>query len=98
MSSIKKIVAAFVCLCLITAMVLSFAFIADTTDHDCSGEDCEICRTIVSCVQTIRLIGAAYVICAAVVGFVFLLKSVKSASDTWFSAANPVLLGVKLTE
>ena len=54
---------------LAVVMLFSAVYLAVEADHDCSGEDCAICRQISICenlLKTLGLAGAAAVFAAAV--------------------------------
>ena len=46
MNARKRGCALLLCVGLILALFVSSAFLIHEADHDCSGEDCSICRTI----------------------------------------------------
>ena len=46
MNARKRGYALLLCVGLILALFVSSAFLIHEADHDCSGEDCPICRTI----------------------------------------------------
>ena len=54
MSKKSRFLAAVVASALIFAMLFSACFIVAEADHDCSGDDCQICRQISICVDSLK--------------------------------------------
>lgn len=59
MANRKHITALLLCIGLVFALAVSSAFIAHEAGHDCSGEDCPICRMVAVSVNLLRAIGLA---------------------------------------
>ena len=57
MTNRKRIAALLVCIALVFALAVSSAFIAHEAGHDCSGNDCPICRMIALNVDLLRTFG-----------------------------------------
>lgn len=49
-----RIISRIICFVLIFSIVLSAAYIIHFTDHQCNGNDCEICYHIHTCVQALK--------------------------------------------
>lgn len=49
-----RIVSVLLCIVMAFAIVLSAAYIIEFTDHECTGDDCEICYHITICEQTLK--------------------------------------------
>jgi hypothetical protein len=80
MTNVKRTGALVLCIVLVLTLAVSAAFIAYEADHDCSGEDCPVCQTIVINIRLLRSLGLALI---ALVSFFFLLfgQSVHSRRD-----------------
>ncbi len=61
----KRIGAFLLCAGMILTFLLSVAFIIHEADHDCSGEDCQVCRTISANINLLRLLGWAVLLLVA---------------------------------
>ena len=59
MTNRKRIAALLLCIGLVFALAVSSAYIAHEAGHDCSGEDCPICRVIAANADVLRLSGLA---------------------------------------
>ncbi len=68
MSHQKRIGAGLLCVIFVLAMLVSSAFIIHEAGHDCTGEDCPICQAIAMNGQLLRLIGAAILVLASLLG------------------------------
>lgn len=55
----KRISALLLCAGMILVLFFSFSFLIHEAGHDCSGEDCLICRTIAANIHLLRLLGWA---------------------------------------
>lgn len=49
-----RIISVVLCFVIVFSIVLSTAFIINFTNHECSGDDCEICYHIHTCEQTLK--------------------------------------------
>jgi hypothetical protein len=92
----NKVLAAFLCLCLVVVFVFSSVYLAEHAGHDCAGAHCEICYHLHSADNLLRQIGAA-VIAAAPLFIVLslLFRAVTPNADT-SAGTNLVALKVKL--
>ena len=59
MQRCKKHIAVFVCVCFLLASVLSVAFVISHSDHECIGEQCEICLQISHITNILKQLRAA---------------------------------------
>ncbi|MBR4710903.1 MAG: hypothetical protein IKP10_02650 [Clostridia bacterium] len=69
MANRKRLGALLICAALLLALIVSSAFIAHEAGHDCSGEDCLICRMIAVNANLPHTIGLAVIILAALIVF-----------------------------
>lgn len=60
----KKRIAFIVCICFVLASILSIAFVASHSGHECSGEQCEICLQISNITNTLKQLRAAVLLVA----------------------------------
>ena len=58
MNERRRIGAALLCALLALALLVSSAFMLHAADHDCTGEDCPVCRAIARAESLLRLLGA----------------------------------------
>ncbi len=79
MTKKNRLIALLLAVTVIFAVLFSALFIAQNADHNCIGDDCQICYAISVCENVLKTIGSALavVILAALVGvFRFFLPSV----------------------
>ena len=50
---LKRLSALLLCVIFVLSLIFSYVFIVKEADHDCSGEDCEICQLIDFCLDQI---------------------------------------------
>ena len=68
---------------LAVVMLSSAVYIAAEADHDCSGEDCAICRQISTCENLLRSLGFAGAAAAVTAAFTYTLcKAVLPCTET----------------
>ena len=68
---------------LTVVMLSSAVYIAVEADHDCSGEDCAICRQISACENLLRSLGLAGAAAAITAAFTYTLcKAVLPCTET----------------
>ena len=78
-------------------MLFSVAYIAEETDHDCTGVNCAVCHQINACENLLKSLGlAGFGIVAAAVG-AYTLCRVISACTELIRAFTLVSLKVKLS-
>ena len=61
MTNRKHIRALILCIGMVLVLAVSAAFIIHEADHDCSGEDCPVCRTIAVNINLLRTLGLAVI-------------------------------------
>ncbi|MCR5150783.1 MAG: hypothetical protein K6B52_06120 [Clostridiales bacterium] len=96
MSRLKKIAVIAIAVMVAFALISSVSFVAAESDHECTGENCEICCSITACINNIRTLTAAF---TATVTVAVLLSGICSSVTicTVFSGIkSPVLLKVRL--
>lgn len=49
-----RAISTMLCIVAVFSIVLSTAFIINFADHECTGDDCEICFHIYTCEQTLK--------------------------------------------
>ena len=79
----------------VLALVFSLAFMIAEADHDCTGEECQICRQLAVCVSVLRRMTVAVIIAAAVLLAVRAAVAFVSAAVSHVDC-TPVLFKVKL--
>jgi hypothetical protein len=60
----NKKIAVLLCLCFVAAFALSFVYIVEHADHDCTGEHCEICYYIHNAQNLLQQMGTALALAA----------------------------------
>ena len=68
----KRLTALLLCIGLVFALIASSAYIAHEADHDCAGEDCEICENIAqmeALLQSFALLGAVLLLLFTLLSF-----------------------------
>ena len=94
----RRITSMLLCVLLACTLVFSLAFIADEADHDCIGDDCDICRILTVCVSFISELAAAVLAYSAFTGRFRAVSKYFALKKIEMFRADPVRLGVKLTE
>ena len=98
MENAKKLFALALCALLVLSVLFSASFVSHEADHDCGGEDCQICAMINKCTE---LLGDALTSVAGAAIFGILVYSLcrvtggLGISSLFFT---PVRLKVKLTD
>ena len=77
MTERKRVGALLLCIGMILILSVSAAFILHEADHDCTGEDCPICRNIA---VRIRLLRTAALAVAALAAFGLLLAALTACA------------------
>ena len=80
MTNAKRTGALMLCIALAFVLAVSTAYIVHEADHDCSGEDCPICRMIVVNIKLLSSLGLA-VIALLVLLFQLSGQAVRSRRD-----------------
>ncbi len=81
---------------LVFSLLFSTVYIAVESDHDCSGEDCPICFSLVQCEEISRLFKFTVIL---LIPLIYLcVSSIEHINkpDNNFSAITPVSLKIQL--
>ncbi len=99
MTSQKRIGALILCIGMALVLAVSAAFIIHEADHDCSGEDCPVCRMIAVNINLLRTLGLAVI---AFLSLFFLIsgRSVYNRRSRYacFFSGTPVSWKVRLND
>ena len=99
MTSQKRIGALILCIGMALVLAVSAAFIIHEADHECSGEECPVCRMIAANINLLRTLGLAVI---AFLAFFFLTsgRSVRGRKDrhACFFSGTPVSWKVRLND
>lgn len=91
-----KWISGFLAFMLVFSLLFSIGYIAAESDHDCSGEDCPICISLVQCEEISRLYKFAVIL---IVPLIYLcVDSIGHINnpETRLTAVTPVSLKVQL--
>lgn len=93
----KRILSLSISLLLVLVLLFSVAFVIAEAEHDCSGEDCPVCRFLSIVENTLKKLSFAIAVAAA-----FLLAQAPAAGlsserGELLSKQDPVSLKVKLS-
>ena len=88
----KRIAAGILGFLMLFAVLFSVFYVSLEADHECCGEDCQICVTIRQCEDILRQTGSGVTVRAAV-ALVFILLLIKS-----FSIASNVPVETLVTD
>ena len=97
MKKTKRAAIVFACV-LFFAMLLSVLFIAHETDHECIGEDCQVCARLAACENSLKNISGAVTAAAAAAAVCFVFVRMLLCSPVLCAASSPVSLKVKLSD
>jgi len=95
MKTSKKL-AAFLSVLFVVALVVSFCFVIAESDHDCSGEDCHVCRAINAVATVFVKFSLAVIVVLSALSLVFSAATAVSARAENAIFSTPVSLRVKL--
>ena len=99
MTSQKRIGALSLCVGMALVLAVSAAFIIHEADHDCTGENCPVCRMIAVNINLLRTLGLSVI---AFLSLFFLMSrpSVHGWRDryTCFFSGTPVSWKVRLND
>ena len=82
---------------LAVAMLSSAVYIAVKADHDCSGDDCAICRQISICENLLKSLGLAGAAAAITAAFTYTMCKAILPCTEMISSLTLVSLKVKLS-
>ncbi len=92
----RKWISGIVAFMLVFSMLFSTVYIAVESGHDCSGEDCPICFSLVQCEEIFRLFRFTVIL---LIPFIYLcVSSIEHINkpDNFFIAITPVSLKIQL--
>ncbi len=92
----RRICAALTACAVILAVIVSVLCIAVESDHECTGDDCGICRMLALCENTVKVLTVALCACISAVLVKELFISGKSFKRISSFRISPIILGVKL--
>ena len=93
----KRVFAAILSLLVVFAVFFSAMFILAEADHDCSGEDCPVCRIIMLAEESLKKLSVIFCVIALAVSSLLSATAPRRAADASVSRFTPVLLKVKLS-
>ena len=94
----KRILTVLLIIAVCLAMLFSVCFLACSSHHDCTGEDCVICMQISLCESILRTLSQTAAAVSFVGAAVYLAVSVSSDAKDQTGAASLVVLRVKLSD
>ena len=97
MQAFKKLCALFVCLTLILSILFSISVLSHEADHDCIGEECQICAIIGKVSELLDGFGCNFAVFAVLAALSFSVARVFGEDSSPFVAETPVRLKVKLS-
>lgn len=96
MKKAVKIICIFICVIMCLGLVLSPVAVMGGHNHDCAGEDCHICQSIITLKQLIG--GGIIAFClAAVFSFIYNKNVMTAFKGIAFCNMTPIGRKVKLT-
>lgn len=93
----KRILTAVLATLVLVVMLSSSLFIIEHADHDCTGEDCQICQQIYLCTQTLKTLSLAGMAVVVFYALSALLSITIRQVETACVPHTPVSLKVKLS-
>ena len=93
----KRILTAVLATLVLVVMLSSSLFIIEHADHDCTGEDCQICQQIYLCTQTLKTLSLAGMAVVVFFALSALLHISIRQAETACVPHTPVSLKVKLS-
>ena len=97
MKKTKRAAIVFACV-LFFAMLLSVLLIAHETNHECIGEDCQVCARLAACENSLKNISGAVTASAVLAAVCFVFVRTLLCSPVLCAASSPVSLKVKLSD
>lgn len=92
----QRRLALFVCAVVILVTFLSFTYIIEENNHNCSGEDCPICAHIIQCEKNIRQIGSGFIVSLSIVAVSLLCVVSVSLCDSMISKESLISKKIRL--
>ena len=97
MTAKKRIAALILAFAMVFAMAFSVFFIAHNSEHNCSGEDCQICAQINLCINSLNNLVPKPEKAQACLAAVFMLVLVIGIAENSFIRKSLVDLNIKLS-
>ena len=92
-----KVFLAMISLLIVFVLLFSALFILAEADHDCSGEDCAVCRIIMIAEESLKKLSVIFCVIALAFSSLLTATAPRRAIAPCFSRFTPVLLKVKLS-
>lgn len=94
----KRLIAAVLALSVVVVMLFSFCFIIEEAEHDCDGDDCQICYQISVCKNALKPLAIGFVaFVLAIYLYLFIFEQIVVACESQ-SYNSLVSLKVKLSD
>ncbi|MCR5592228.1 MAG: hypothetical protein K6F79_00585 [Saccharofermentans sp.] len=91
-----KVIASLIAGVLLGVIMFSFFYVTIEADHDCAGEDCQICICIEKCSQILKYTGSGVVSNIAAVSLAAYLIERVFANELFVRQQTPVSAKVQL--
>ncbi len=91
-----RVSAGVMCALLLFVMLFSVFFTAAEVEHDCSGEDCEICLCLHHCESLLRQLRSGLILCLAFFAFAFAITGAAFCCARLVISDSPVAKKVRL--
>lgn len=98
MQNAKKRFSAVMAFIIALCFVLSVLFVVFEAEHDCSGDDCQICQTVNTCLHLLDNTTPKPDTAAAVMPVIYALVLVMGALSACLCSENLITLKVKLSD
>lgn len=95
MTNRRRVTALLLCIGLVFALAVSSAFIAHEAGHDCTGNDCPVCRMIMVHTDLLRMAGMALLMLLALF-FVLREQTVRRDRQRLCLSASGTLVSWKI--
>lgn len=95
-TKVKRIVTGIIAILMLSIVLLSAFFIAHEADHDCCGEDCQICSFLIVCENTLRHAGGGIAATAFIIFSFIILFVSKNPAIKFIRQETPVSIKVRL--
>ena len=98
MKKSNRLTSAALLLLVLFILFASFYFVLHESHHDCTGEDCPVCRLIFICRNTLKSFALALVLFASLLSSLRLFKTSLFAHEIRYTLSTPVSLKVRLLD
>lgn len=92
----KRLAAVLLSVMFVLSLIFSFVFITSEADHECSGENCEICQLIDLCLDLIGRQVPLIIICMSAVFFFDYFICENLGLSGRYNRTTPVILKTRL--